>query len=61
MLIHVRVGMGWAQKSTQTSSVAPSTVTQPQQFAVSITRAVHTNDDYQLEDLRGRGNKVDMV
>ncbi|KAJ6464060.1 hypothetical protein C8R45DRAFT_507451 [Mycena sanguinolenta] len=62
MLIHVRVGMRGAQKSIQSSSIAPATLpAPPQPFSVSITRAVHTNDDYQLEEMRGGGSKADMV
>ncbi|KAJ7464986.1 hypothetical protein B0H11DRAFT_2050418, partial [Mycena galericulata] len=65
MLIHVRVGLGWAQKGGPTSTGATSTLAAvpPQPFAVTITRAVHTNNDseYQLEDLSGRRDKRDMV
>ncbi|KAJ6464063.1 hypothetical protein C8R45DRAFT_911371 [Mycena sanguinolenta] len=59
MLIHVRVGLGWAQKSIQSSSTAQSAfAAQPQPFAVSVTRAVHTNDEYQLEEIRSGGSKT---
>ncbi|KAJ7264123.1 hypothetical protein B0H12DRAFT_1201218 [Mycena haematopus] len=59
MLIHVRVGLGWAQQGSQTGFSAPSA--SHQHFAVNITRVVDTNDDYRLAELRSEGNKADVV
>ncbi|KAJ7083261.1 hypothetical protein C8R44DRAFT_822626 [Mycena epipterygia] len=59
MLIHVRVGLGWAQKGDQNSMGAASA----QPFSVEINRSVHTNygSEYRLDDLRGRRDKGDLV
>ncbi|KAF8161948.1 hypothetical protein K438DRAFT_1686197 [Mycena galopus ATCC 62051] len=62
MLIHVRVGLGWARRGGKSSMVGASSTIgggQPQPFAVNITRAVHTNMDseYPLGELGDSGTK----
>ncbi|KAJ7449042.1 hypothetical protein B0H11DRAFT_1822516 [Mycena galericulata] len=54
MLIHVRVGLGWAETGIHNSSVAPSTAIR---FASSMTDAGLQNDEYQLEE-RGKAEVV---
>ncbi|KAJ6515502.1 hypothetical protein C8R45DRAFT_956707 [Mycena sanguinolenta] len=54
MLIHVRVGLGWSQTSMRTG--AASTPSAPP-FAVNISRAVHSQPDYQMDDFRGGSDK----
>ncbi|KAJ7325471.1 hypothetical protein DFH08DRAFT_941244 [Mycena albidolilacea] len=65
MLIHVRVGLGWAHKEEKSFIGGSSTVTsgQRQPFAVNITRAVDTNrdEDYTLDELREGGGSKGFV
>jgi hypothetical protein len=58
MLIHVRVGLGWAQNGSKSSmGTSPPTPSQLQ-FAVSITREVDTTmEDYRLDDVNERGKE----
>ncbi|KAJ7309276.1 hypothetical protein DFH08DRAFT_899426 [Mycena albidolilacea] len=58
MLIHVRVGLGWAQNGSKSSmGTSPPTPSQLQ-FAVSITREVDTTmGDYRLDDVNERGKE----
>ncbi|KAF7352572.1 hypothetical protein MVEN_01222500 [Mycena venus] len=53
MLIHVRIGLGWSQRTNQTTAASQSTP-----FTVNISRAVHTSPEYPMEDFRGRVDKV---
>ncbi|KAJ6461689.1 hypothetical protein C8R45DRAFT_1027744 [Mycena sanguinolenta] len=61
MLIHARVGLGWAQKEGRFVSSAPNATGSNHlpSFAVSITRAVHTNvdPDYPMDSLNVEGTK----
>ncbi|KAF8213915.1 hypothetical protein K438DRAFT_1563866 [Mycena galopus ATCC 62051] len=55
MLIHVRVGLGWSHVTRIPTTIASSTSAP---YSVNITRAVHTSPDYQLDDFRGRSDKI---
>ncbi|KAJ7266404.1 hypothetical protein B0H12DRAFT_1099535 [Mycena haematopus] len=58
MLIHVRVGLGWAQEGTNKSTAASS---EPPKFAVNITRDTQTTDSgYPLDEIGRREGKSDV-
>ncbi|KAF7371385.1 hypothetical protein MSAN_00775000 [Mycena sanguinolenta] len=61
MLIHARVGLGWARKDGIFPSSAPTGTGSNHlpSFAVNITRAVHTNvdPDYPMDSLNVDGTK----